>query len=185
MDVVKLRLKPGHSCTMPPICCACGAPAGAGYLKVQTANWSRSRLLQFAFPLCDDCDRAYTAINRRRNIGCGLGLGLGLLLGAGWILADVVGGSAGSTLSGIFLVLALLALAGGLVTFLLIPLSVPRETRAAFQRATRAARVRDFSPGIHGTGSVTLQLAHGPFAARFRQANLESVCDDRFDQDQD
>ncbi len=183
MDVVKLRLKSGQSYTMPPLCCACGAPAGPGYLKVQTANWSRSRLLQFAFPLCDDCDRAYTAINSRRNIGCGLGLGLALLLGAGWILADVVGGSAGSTLSSIFLVLALLALAGGLLALLLVPLTVPRETRDTFRRASRTVRVRDFRPGIRGTGSVTLLMAHGPFATCFRQANLEFVCDDRYDQE--
>jgi hypothetical protein len=46
---------------LPPLCVACGAPAGAGTLPVTASDWTGKRSVTLSFPLCPECERV-TAI---------------------------------------------------------------------------------------------------------------------------
>ena len=169
MDSIKLHIVSEYK--MPPLCCACGAPAGRARFKVYApSTWGR-RPYSLEVPLCDSCARTYEAVDRRRRVGCWVGLPLALLLGLAAILSGGV-----APWSTVLAILAFLAIAGGIAAFLALPRLFPRDLRVPYERAVHAVQIRRYSPaGLLGEGSMILQLAQPAFAEQFRLLNQESL----------
>ncbi len=165
MEAIKLQI--ANEYRMPPLCCACGAPAGKARFKVYATSIWRRLPYSLYVPLCDGCARAYNAVDQRRRAGCWVGLPLALVLGAAAML------SGGARPWGTMLaILAALAIAGGMVAFLLLPGILPRNLRAPYRRVARAAQIRHYSPqGLLGEGSMVLYLAQPSFAEQFLMLN--------------
>lgn len=170
MDSVKVRIVDEYK--MPPICCACGQPAGRAKFKVYASTWASRRMFSVAFPLCPACEQAYTIVDRRRRVGCWAGLGVALVVAVAGILSETLGSGAGLPGGWAFL-LFFGALLLGIAIFLGLPFVLTREVRGPYQRVTQAVRIKDYSPSglLGGAGVMVLLFANAPFADAFGQEN--------------
>lgn len=165
MEAIKLQIVSEYK--MPPLCCACGAPAGKARLKVYATSIWRRLPYGLYVPLCDRCVLAYNAVDQRRRAGCWIGLLLALLLGAAALLS---GGTRPWT--NVLAVLSVLAIVGGIIAFLILPGLLPRGLRAPYRQVAHAAQIRHYSPsGLLGEGSMVLYLAQPAFAEQFLMLN--------------
>lgn len=176
MDTVKLKFRRQYA--MPSICCACGLPAGKDTLKVSGSGWGSRGWLTLLFPLCDACAQVLAPVARRRKIGCGIGAGLAVLALVGMVLLIIPGLVQGDISIPFYLLLAVFVLAplGGLLAYVLIPGSFSPAQRESSRKIKASAQIKHLSvPGPFGKGSVTLCLAHQPFADLFRQMNGQLI----------
>lgn len=173
MDTVKLRFRRQYA--VPSICCACGAPAGKDTLKVSGSGWASRGWIALEFPLCDACAQVITPLAQRRKLGCGLGGGLAVLALAGLALLSAV---QGDMTAPFYLLLAIVFLApiGSLLAYGLMPLGLSPDQRESYRRIGDSVKVKHLrAPGPFGKGSITLSLAHQPFADLFRQMNGQLI----------
>ncbi|MGB9724300.1 MAG: hypothetical protein ACP5OO_04520 [Chloroflexia bacterium] len=184
MEVARFRLRKKASYALPEICCVCGSPAGRGQIKVYGSSWLSSRLVTLLFPLCEECEAAFSRVSQRRRAGCGYGTLVVIPLLLGWAVTFFLGGGDAThpaTTVGIWL----LAAAGavivlGLLYAAVFPLLLPRQEREAYRRVVRAVRIESCNPpGLFGDGDVVLRFACEPFAALFRKQNERDLLEIR------
>jgi hypothetical protein len=179
METVILRLKDQYA--MPPVCCACGAPAGVERLGVSAGTSRRS--VSISFPLCDRCAHATSMVERRRRISCWGALGLSAFLCVGAIGTGIALGVDSDTASvsldnliGGLLLLAVLTLVTGLVIQWLVSIiGLAPEVRRAYKQVSKAARIKSYEPGFIGRGYITFALRNDRFADLFKEMNAEAV----------
>jgi len=176
METVTIRLQDQYA--MPSVCCACGAPAGAGRLVKSGSSWSQGKVLNLSFPLCDRCALLSKTLNRRRRVSCLAGLALSLLLctatfAISWAFEP---GDQLDAVLGSLIVLTPLALVGTLIAqWLVTVVGVDRAAGRTYRRVLRAVKVRRYDPDMFGGGYITLTFANDHFADLFREMNVGVV----------
>lgn len=182
MEVVTIRLQSQYQ--MPRVCCACGAPAGAGKLMISRSSLWEARFLNLAFPLCDRCALLAQSIGRRRRRVLLTGLGASLLFcavafGLGQTFVAVPGGLLDRAI-GLLLLLAVLTFLGSWVgRWLASLIGLTAESRATYRRVSGAVRVRRYDPDPFGGGYVTFAFGNRDFADRFQEMNTGVVLEGR------
>lgn len=178
METVTIRLRDQFS--MPPVCCACGAPRGTASLMISRSSLREARFLNLAFPLCDRCARLSSIVVRRRRMTALAGLGLSLLFCVfAFGLSQVFGVAAGDPLDdliGVLAVVGFVALAGTLVAqWLVSVVGLAPETRRAHRLVSKAVRVMRYDPDSLGGGYVTFAFGNADFAEQFQRMNTGVV----------
>jgi hypothetical protein len=174
METVTIRIQDHYA--MPPICCACGAPAGSAKLTASASKARSGRILHLAFPLCDPCATTFATVHRRRRVSCLGGLALSLfmcLLAFGLSrLLQTTSSTLLDSLLGVLIILLPLVILGTLLAQWLVSIvGLSREERATYRLASKGATIRRYDPNELGVGYVTLGFANEEFADRFQEMN--------------
>ena len=184
METVTIRLQDQY--VMPNVCCACGAPAGAG--KLTTSGFSRGsmRFVNLSFPLCDRCARLSEMVNRRRRNSRLAALGLSLFLCAVLTIPqafEVVPGTSVYTFLGSLIILVPLVLLGTLAAqWFASVVGLGHEVRKTFRRVSKAVGIRRYDTNPLGDGYITLAFGNEQFADLFQETNVGVVLPGRLGQ---
>lgn len=178
MQVVTIRRQDHYK--MPKVCCACGEPAESGRLMASGSSKSSMRFVNFSFPLCDRCAQQAKIVNQRRRCSRRVGLGIILFLS---IVAII--GSYGSPmisdfsfftfLGGLIFLVPLVVIVMWIAQWLASNVSLDREVRSAFQRVSKAIKIRHDDVDMWGKGYITFTFLNERFADLFQKMNTGVV----------
>jgi hypothetical protein len=138
------------------------------------------RFVNLSFPLCDRCAQLGKIVNRRRRTARWVGLGIVLFLSVVAIVVSYVSETISDfsffTFLGSLIILAPLALLGMWVAqWLASNVSLGREPRLAFQRVSKAIKIRQYDVDMWGKGYITFTFINKHFADLFQEMNMGVV----------
>lgn len=172
METVTIRFRDHF--TMPPLCCACGAPSGVERLTVSGASRTTGRFVNYSFPLCHRCADISQHINHRRQFGRRVSLLTLLLLGSGAGIAYLFTSHASVyvCLSGLVFFLPLVVLGMRMGQWIGGFVGSTDADRRAFHHVLNAVRIQRFDDDpIAQQAYITFRFGNRHFAELFCQEN--------------
>lgn len=178
VEIVTIRLQEHYA--MPPVCCACGMPAGTAKLTASASSARKGRVLNLAFPLCDPCAATFATVQRRRRISCLGGVALSLLMcllafGLSRLLLATPSTFLDTLLGILLVLLPLIVLGTVLAQWLVSVIGLSRQERETYRLVSKGATIRRYDPSDVGVGYITLAFVNEEFADRFQEMNTGVV----------